>query len=189
MWGKPCSIASALLLVTVVAMGCGGEDEVILEAIPGVIDRSCSRGSSDGTLPQEFQIQSIRVEAIEWESGTPGPPIASECSDNIRDFYIRHPRQLIDWYTDQGYLVRGIPADVPTRVQIIGFLNNDCTIEWRPLGPLVCGLTEGVLTEDTYSSGDPLRFTFACVADPRDPADTGLFGMCVSVGSLPEESE
>ena len=183
------SIVSAMLLSALLAGACGGKDEVILEAVSGVVDRSCTRGNPDGTLPQAWQIQSIRIEVIEWYSGAAGATLVSECSENIDDFQIRHPRQLIDWYSEQGYLVRGIPAEIPTRVQLVGFLNTDCEVEWRPLGPLVCGLTEGVLTEDTYSSGDPLRFTFACVADPRAPENTGLFGLCMGVGTMPEEAD
>lgn len=178
-----------LVLASVLGcVGCG-QEEIVLEAVAGAIDRSCPRADSSGTLPEAWPIRSIRIEAIEWYSGVPGDAIVSECAQDIRGLEIQHPQALIDWYTTQGYLVRGIPADVPTHLQIIGFSNRDCGMVFRPLGPLICGLSQDVVSGSSYSSGDSVRIDFACPVDPRDPAGTGLYGICLRVGTLPDDGE
>jgi hypothetical protein len=175
-----------LLALVLVLAGCGN-DVIVLEAVTGGIDRSCPRADPSGTLPEAWPIRSIRVEAIEWYSGIPGDSIVSECAEDIRGLEIVHPQQMIDWYATQGYLVRGIPAEVPVHLQVIGFSNTDCAIVFRPIGPLICGLSYDAISQSTFTSGDSVRIQFACPSDPRDPMASGLYAQCLLVGSLPEE--
>lgn len=174
------------LLALVAALTSCGTQEVTLEAVTGLMDESCPRSSSGSTLPESWPIRSIRLEVIEWYSGDAGEAIISECAPDIEGLAIRHPQQLINWYDERGYLVEGIPAAVPTRVQLIGFSNRDCTIELHPLGPLICGLSQDVLSESTFASGGSVPFTFACPTNSSEPT-RGVFGVCLSVGTLPEE--
>ncbi len=175
----------ALAVLLIALAGCGN-DVVDLRVVSGHIDRSCPHDGSSDVPIEAWRIRSIRVEVIEWYSGSPGEPLVSECSEDIEGLAIRHPQQLIDWFDERGYVARDIPAEVPTRLQIIGFSNADCTIEFRPVvGPLLCGLSEGVLSESTYGEGDPVRLTFACPA-PANPESTGAYGVCLRVGTLPE---
>ncbi len=169
---------AALLL----ALLGGCSDQLRLLAVVGYIDPSCPHPEHPPVVP--FTFGSIRVEVIEWYSGEAGTVRSSECIDHLSGLAAYSPLDLMDYFDERGYVAQGIPTDVPTRVQIIGFLNDDCVLSINPVGPAVCGLTIETLSETGYGHGDELRFTFSCASSLEHPLEPrGLFENCLSAGS------
>lgn len=161
-------VSLTVIVGLVSVLGGCSDEEVDLVASVGLVDARCPRPPSDGSPPETWPVRSIRVTLIEWSGGVPGVVLDDECIGDIEGLDIASPRELLDWFDQRGYVLREIPGERATKVRIIGYFNDRCQAAAEPFGALICGLTEGVLSESTYAEEDAVRFAFYCAA--RDAA-------------------
>jgi len=154
-------------------LGCAEEGPALLEAGIGQVDRNCiqlmtSRG---------WAIRSLRVAVVDIDSGQLGELIEGECIQDIEELVVRFPGEILSWFEGRGYIARGMPVDSASKVQIIGYQNEACVHSTEPLGPIVCAISEEVISGATYDAGDTVELDFACPS--MEPQANGMFTQCI----------
>jgi hypothetical protein len=145
---SPVALAAALLA----GAGCQGE-EIVLLAAPAVDAReflACDR--------VRWEVRSIRVQVIEWHTVEDTEALDLECLNVEDPTEIRDAWSMLEWFDERGYVVRGVPVGVSTRVQLVGFPARDCP----PTGATICAVNGEPLSGTTFDGEEVVPFSFIC---------------------------
>jgi len=144
------------LWVTVAASSCEGE-QVFIQAVPSADFRDFN-----GCHLVRWQVRSVRVQVIEFHGVENTETVATECVDVPAGTIIHDQWEMLEWFDDRGYIVRGVPVDMSTRIQLVGFRSTGCP---NPADATVCAITAESLTGTTYEGGEVIPMWFVCACD------------------------
>mgnify|MGYP001822887851 CR=1 FL=1 len=144
-----------LALVALVA--CRGE-VIVVQAIP-----SNDMRDYFACHLVRWQVRSIRVQVIEYHGVENTESLSQECVDVPAGTPIGDQWSMLEWFDERGYIVRGVPASISTRVQLVGFDAPGCP---SPNNATVCAVSGESLSNTTWSGGEAIPFLFVCRCDP-----------------------
>jgi hypothetical protein len=108
------------------------------------------------------------VEVFEWHTRSDVVLLRQECvgEEELAGYGVADidaPAAMLDWFSGRGYVARGIPTDLSTRLRIQGYLGGGCESP-----SVVCAANLETLSGTTFTSGEErLGFSFVC-ALPRE---------------------